>query len=347
MKWISIFDEGNEKKRETYVLLYQFIEDLIKPIRKNVFEIHSTAMDFYNSKSNDNLIKNVLDDESKISNESLNLEKVISEVERLCTESNYFLDEKIMDRLKKAFDTEVSDTGKNILGQIIENDEIAGEEQVPMCQDTGLTVVFLEIGTEVKISGDIYEAVNEGVRRGYKNGYLRKSMVKHPLDRINTKDNTPAVIHTKLIPGSDKLKIIVAPKGGGSENMSMVKMLKPSDGAEGVKKAVLDAVLNAGGNPCPPIIVGIGLGGSFEKAAILAKEALLREIDDESDNPADRELERELLELINKTGIGPMGLGGKNTALAVKVNSYPCHIASLPLAVNINCHSARHKETEL
>ena len=277
----------------------------------------------------------------------INLEKVISEVERLCTESNYFLDEKIMDRLKKAFDTEVSDTGKNILGQIIENDEIAGEEQVPMCQDTGLTVVFLEIGTEVKISGDIYEAVNEGVRRGYKNGYLRKSMVKHPLDRINTKDNTPAVIHTKLIPGSDKLKIIVAPKGGGSENMSMVKMLKPSDGAEGVKKTVLDAVLNAGGNPCPPIIVGIGLGGSFEKAAILAKEALLREIDDESDNPADRELEKDLLELINKTGIGPMGLGGKNTALAVKVNSYPCHIASLPLAVNINCHSARHKETEL
>ena len=277
----------------------------------------------------------------------IDLEKVISEVERLCTESNYFLDEKIMDRLKKAFDTEVSDTGKNILGQIIENDEIAGEEQVPMCQDTGLTVVFLEIGTEVKISGDIYEAVNEGVRRGYKNGYLRKSMVKHPLDRINTKDNTPAVIHTKLIPGSDKLKIIVAPKGGGSENMSMVKMLKPSDGAEGVKKAVLDAVLNAGGNPCPPIIVGIGLGGSFEKAAILAKEALLREIDDESDNPADRELEKDLLELINKTGIGPMGLGGKNTALAVKVNSYPCHIASLPLAVNINCHSARHKETEL
>ena len=277
----------------------------------------------------------------------INLEKVISEVERLCTESNYFLDEKIMDRLKKAFDTEVSDTGKNILGQIIENDEIAGEEQVPMCQDTGLTVVFLEIGTEVKISGDIYEAVNEGVRRGYKNGYLRKSMVEHPLDRINTKDNTPAVIHTKLIPGSDKLKIIVAPKGGGSENMSMVKMLKPSDGAEGVKKAVMDAVLNAGGNPCPPIIVGIGLGGSFEKAAILAKEALLREIDDESDNPADRELEKDLLELINKTGIGPMGLGGKNTALAVKVNSYPCHIASLPLAVNINCHSARHKETEL
>lgn len=277
----------------------------------------------------------------------INMEKVISEVERLCIEANYSLDTKIMDKLKTAFDTEISPTGKNILEQIIENDEIAEKEQVPMCQDTGLTVVFLEIGTELKINGDIYEAVNEGVRRGYKNGYLRKSVVRHPLERINTKDNTPAVIHTKLITGSDKLKIIVAPKGGGSENMSMVKMLKPSDGMEGVKKAVVEAVLNAGGNPCPPIIVGIGLGGSFEKAAMLAKTALLRELDDESNDPVDRQLEKELLEMINKTGIGPMGLGGKNTALAVKVNSYPCHIASLPLAININCHSARHKETEL
>ncbi|MCP1222927.1 fumarate hydratase [Sebaldella sp. S0638] len=277
----------------------------------------------------------------------IDLEKVTSEVERLCIEANYFLDKNIMEKLKAALDNEVSDTGKNILMQIIENDEIAEKEHVPMCQDTGLTVVFLEIGTEVKVNGDIYEAVNEGVRRGYENGYLRKSMVKHPLDRVNTKDNTPAVIHTKLIPNSDKLKIIVAPKGGGSENMSMVKMLKPSDGTEGVKKAVVEAVLSAGGNPCPPIIVGIGLGGSFEKAAMLAKEALLREIDDESADPVNRELEKDLLELINKTGIGPMGLGGKNTALAVKVNSYPCHIASLPLAININCHSARHKETEL
>ena len=277
----------------------------------------------------------------------IDLEKVISEVERLCIEANYFLDEKIMAKLKTACDSEISETGRNILEQIIENDEIAAKEQVPMCQDTGLTVVFLEIGTEVKINGDIYEAVNEGVRRGYKNGYLRKSMVSHPLDRINTKDNTPAVIHTKLIPGSDKLKIIVAPKGGGSENMSTVKMLKPSDGIEGVKKAVLDIVRNAGGNPCPPVIVGIGLGGSFEKAALLAKEALLREIDDKSPDLLDRKLEIDLLELINKTGIGPMGLGGRNTALAVKVNSYPCHIASLPMAVNINCHSARHKEAEL
>ena len=277
----------------------------------------------------------------------IDLEKVISEVERLCIEANYFLDEKIMAKLKTACNSEISETGRNILEQIIENDEIAAKEQLPMCQDTGLTVVFLEIGTEVKINGDIYEAVNEGVRRGYKNGYLRKSMVSHPLDRINTKDNTPAVIHTKLIPGSDKLKIIVAPKGGGSENMSTVKMLKPSDGIEGVKKAVLDIVRNAGGNPCPPVIVGIGLGGSFEKAALLAKEALLREIDDKSPDLLDRKLEIDLLELINKTGIGPMGLGGRNTALAVKVNSYPCHIASLPMAVNINCHSARHKEAEL
>ena len=277
----------------------------------------------------------------------IDLEKVTSEVERLCIEANYLLDKNIMEKLKAALDNEVPDTGKNILMQIIENDEIAEKEHVPMCQDTGLTVVFLEIGTEVKVNGDIYEAVNEGVRRGYENGYLRKSMVKHPLDRVNTKDNTPAVIHTKLIPNSDKLKIIVVPRGGGSENMRMVKMLKPSDGTEGVKKAVVEAVLSAGGNPCPPIIVGIGLGGSFEKAAMLAKEALLREIDDESADPVNRELEKDLLELINKTGIGPMGLGGKNTALAVKVNSYPCHIASLPLAININCHSARHKETEL
>ena len=172
-------------------------------------------------------------------------------------------------------------------------------------------------------------------------------MVKHPLDRINTKDNTPAIIHTKLIAGSDKVKITVAPKGGGSENMSLVKMLKPADGIEGVKKLVIETVLNAGGNPCPPIIVGVGIGGSFEKAALLAKEALLRDIEDKSDDLLDRKLEEELLELINKTGVGPMGLGGTNTALAVKVNSYPCHIASLPVAVNINCHSARHKEVIL
>ena len=277
----------------------------------------------------------------------IDLEAVSKEVERLCIEANYFIDEKILDKIKNAYKSEKSPIGKNILEQIIENDETASCEMLPMCQDTGLVVVFLEVGTEVKINGDIYEAIQTGVRNGYENGYLRKSMVKHPLDRINTKDNTPAIIHTKLIAGSDKVKITVAPKGGGSENMSLVKMLKPADGIEGVKKLVVETVLNAGGNPCPPIIVGVGIGGSFEKAALLAKEALLRDIDDKSDDLIDRKLEEELLELINKTGVGPMGLGGTNTALAVKVNSYPCHIASLPVAVNINCHSARHKEVIL
>ena len=277
----------------------------------------------------------------------IDLEAVSKEVERLCIEANYFIDEKILDKIKNAYKSEKSPIGKNILEQIIENDETASSEMVPMCQDTGIVVIFLEVGTEVKINGDIYESIQAGVRNGYENGYLRKSMVKHPLDRINTKDNTPAIIHTKLIAGSDKVKITVAPKGGGSENMSLVKMLKPADGIEGVKKLVVETVLNAGGNPCPPIIVGVGIGGSFEKAALLAKEALLRDIDDKSDDLIDRKLEEELLELINKTGVGPMGLGGTNTALAVKVNSYPCHIASLPVAVNINCHSARHKEVIL
>lgn len=277
----------------------------------------------------------------------LDLKLVSKEVERLCIKSNYFIDEKILGKIKSAYKTEKSMIGKNILEQIIENDEIASNEMVPMCQDTGLVVVFLEVGTEVKINGDIYSAIQDGVRNGYEKGYLRKSMVEHPLNRINTKDNTPAIIHTKLIFGSDKVKIVIAPKGGGSENMSLVKMLKPADGIEGVKKLVVDTVLNAGGNPCPPIIVGVGIGGSFEKAALLAKEALLRDIDDNSSNLIDRKLEEELLELINKTGVGPMGLGGINTALAVKVNSYPCHIASLPVAININCHSARHKEVIL
>ena len=277
----------------------------------------------------------------------IDLEAVSKEVERLCIEANYFIDEKILDKIKNAYKSEKSPIGKNILEQIIENDETASSEMVPMCQDTGIVVIFLEVGTEVRINGDIYEAIQIGVKNGYENGYLRKSMVKHPLDRINTNDNTPAIIHTKLIAGSDKVKITVAPKGGGSENMSLVKMLKPADGIEGVKKLVIETVLNAGGNPCPPIIVGVGIGGSFEKAALLAKEALLRDIEDKSDDLLDRKLEEELLELINKTGVGPMGLGGTNTALAVKVNSYPCHIASLPVAVNINCHSARHKEVIL
>lgn len=277
----------------------------------------------------------------------LDLRKVTDEVERMCIEGNYFIGKDVLDKIKEAYVKEESEVGKNILGQIIENDEIAANEQVPMCQDTGIVVVFLEIGTEVRIPGDIYEAVNEGIRRGYEKGYLRKSVVKDPLDRVNTKDNTPAIIHTTLVPGSDKVKIIVAPKGGGSENMSVLKMLKPSDGIEGIKKLVIETIKNAGGNPCPPIIVGVGIGGNFEKAAILAKKAILRDINDKSSSPINAKLEEELLELINKTGVGPLGLGGRTTALAVKVETYPCHIAALPVAINLNCHAARHKEVEL
>lgn len=278
----------------------------------------------------------------------LDLSKVTDEVEKMCMASNYYVDPKVFQSLQKAYNTtEISPLAKNVLEQILENDEIAAKEGVPMCQDTGMLVVFLEIGTEVHIPGDIYESIQEGVRRGYANGYLRKSMVRHPLDRVNTKDNTPAIIHTKIIAGSDKIKITVAPKGGGSENMSLVKMLKPADGMEGVKQLVLDLVSSAGGNPCPPITVGVGIGGSFEKAALLAKESLLRDFDDESTDPISASLEKELLEKINKLGIGPLGLGGKTTALAVKVNVFPCHIACLPVAINLNCHAVRHKEVIL
>jgi len=275
---------------------------------------------------------------------NLDLNKVTNAVEKMCMEANFYLGSDVLDNLKKIAETEVSPVGKNILNQIITNHEIAQENQVPMCQDTGIVVVFLEIGTEVYIDGDIYEAVNEGIRRGYEKGFLRKSVVKDPLDRVNTKDNTPGIIHTKLIPGSDKVKIIVAPKGGGSENMSAIRMLKPADGIEGIKQFVVETIKSAGGNPCPPIIVGVGIGGSFEKAALLAKESLMRDINDSSSNPINAKLEDELLELVNKTGVGPMGLGGRNTALSVKIEAYPCHIASLPVAININCHAARHKE---
>jgi len=277
----------------------------------------------------------------------IKLDLVTQEVEKLCIESNYFICQDVFEKLEEAYEKEESKVAKNILGQILENDRIAAREQVPICQDTGLAVIFLEIGTEVKLNGDIYEAINEGVRRGYEKGYLRKSSVRHPLDRVNTKDNTPAIIHTKLVAGSDKIKIVMAPKGGGAENMSTVKMLKPADGIEGVKKFVVDFVKNASGNPCPPIFVGIGLGGTFEKSALLAKQALLRDVNDESEDPINAKLEKDLLELINKTGVGPMGLGGMTTAIAVKVESFPCHIASLPLAININCHVSRHKSIVL
>src|SRR5690554_347997 len=211
-----------------------------------------------------------------------------------------------------------------------------------MCQDTGVAVVMLEIGSEVWFKGDLATAVNDGVREAYVDHFLRKSVVKHPFDRVNTNDNTPAVIHTKIVSG-DKIKITVAPKGAGSENMSLVKMLIPSDGIEGVKKLVLDTIFKSGGKPCPPIIVGLGIGGNFETSAIMAKEAIMREIDDESEDPIARKLEKELLTEINNLGVGPMGFGGTVTALAVKINVGACHIASLPVAINIQCHAARHK----
>ena len=254
--------------------------------------------------------------------------------------------ENVLDALKKARDEEQSPLGKQVFDQIIENAYLGREKHLPICQDTGVAVVYLTIGSEVYFEGDIYEAVNEGVRRAYTEGYLRKSVVRHPLDRVNTKDNTPAIIHIKMVPG-DVFKIDVAPKGGGSENMSTVKMLIPADGIEGIKKLVVDTVFHAGGKPCPPIVVGVGVGGNFEKSALLAKEALLREIDDESADPIANQLEKDLLELINNTGVGPMGFGGTRTCLAVKVNVHPCHIASLPVAINIQCHSARHKSCTL
>ena len=252
----------------------------------------------------------------------------------------------VLSALNRAFVCEESPQGKAIINKIISNAELASDKKLPICQDTGVANVYLTIGAEVCFEGDINEAVNEGVRRAYTDGYLRKSMVTHPLNRINTKDNTPAIIHIKSVAG-DTLKIDVAPKGGGSENMCAVKMLIPADGIEGVKRFVLETVTLGGGKPCPPIIVGVGIGGSFEKCALLSKEALLRELDDESEDEISRELERELLKSINDTGIGPMGLGGTSTCLAVKVNTYPCHIASLPCAVSIQCHAARHKSATL
>lgn len=259
-------------------------------------------------------------------------------------EANFFLGQDLIDAFNDAYEKELSLTGKEIIEQLIKNAEIARTEEVPMCQDTGFAVVFVELGQEVHILGGALEdAINEGVRRGYTEGYLRKSIVGHPLERINTGDNTPCVLHLKLVPG-DKLKITVAPKGGGSENMSAIKMLKPAEGVEGVKKFVLDTVKTAGPNPCPPIIVGVGIGGTFEKSAILAKEALLRSVGSPSPRPEIACLEKELLDEINKTGIGPQGLGGRYTALAVHVEIYPAHIASLPVAVNLNCHAGRHKE---
>ena len=276
----------------------------------------------------------------------IELSAVTDKIRELFIDACENIPENVYAVISRAKDSEKSPLGKEVLEKILENDRLAREKHLPMCQDTGLALVFLTIGSEVYFEGDIYEAVNEGVRRAYTEGYLRKSVVRHPLDRVNTKDNTPAVVHIKMVPG-DEFRIDVAPKGGGSENMSSVRMMIPADGREGVKKFVLDTVAEAGGKPCPPIIVGVGIGGSFEQCALIAKEALLREIDDESPDPIARELERELFAEINEIGIGPMGFGGTNTCLAVKVNVRPCHIASMPVAINIQCHAARHKSASL
>lgn len=274
--------------------------------------------------------------------------KIITEnVKEMCIEANHYLSKDMDIAMKNAVTTEKSELGRKILNQLQDNLKIADEEMIPICQDTGMAVIFLEVGQDVHFEGEaIDDAINEGVRQGYTEGYLRKSVVKDPLIRENTKDNTPAVIHYSIVPGN-KVKITIAPKGFGSENMSRVFMLKPADGIEGVKDAVLTAVKDAGPNACPPMVVGVGIGGTFEKCAILAKKALARPVGEHSDIPYVKDMEEELLGKINRLGIGPGGLGGTTTALAVNINTYPTHIAGLPVAVNICCHVNRHVVREV
>lgn len=273
----------------------------------------------------------------------ITVEKITDEVKRLCIETNYFLGQDVLQAFHDFREKEESPLGRGILDQLIENARIAADEELPICQDTGFAVIFVELGQDVRlIGGSLKEAVNEGVRRGYDEGYLRKSIIKDPLNRTNTGDNTPAILYTDIVPG-DQIKIVVAPKGGGSENMSRIKMLKPADGAEGVKEFVIETVQLAGSNPCPPVIVGVGIGGTFDKCAQLAKRVLLRELGTSHSDPFYAAMEKELLEKVNNLGIGPQGLGGRTTALGVHIETYPCHIASLPVAVNIQCHVARHK----
>ena len=268
--------------------------------------------------------------------------EIVAAIKKLCMEANYYLGEDVLSAIKRFEILEESPLGKEILNQIIKNAGIAAEKQMPLCQDTGLSVIFAELGQDVHVIGDFTEAVQEGVRQGYKDGYLRKSIVVDPLNRRNTGDNTPAIISSKLVPG-DKINLTILPKGGGSENMSRIKMLKPADGEQGVKEFVLETIRLAGGNPCPPLIVGVGIGGSFDLVAHLAKHALLRPVGSKHTDPFYTAMEAELLEKINNTGVGPQGLGGRTTALAVHIEVAPCHIASLPTAVNTQCHSARHK----
>ena len=274
-------------------------------------------------------------------------EDITAAVKKLFMDCNYFIGNDILSALERARDNEDSDTAKSVLSQIIENDRIAAEEEIPMCQDTGMAVLFVEYGDKVVVDGDFEEAVQQGVRLAYEDGYLRKSVVDDPVfDRINTKDNTPAIIHTKIVSG-DKITFTAGGKGFGSENMSAIKMLTPSYGVEGVKQFILDTVRSAGPNPCPPIVVGVGIGGTFERAAQLAKKATFRSIDTKNPDERYAQLEDELLTEINKMGFGPAGLGGKTCALGVNIETSPTHIAGMPVAVNICCHAARHKTTEI
>lgn len=278
---------------------------------------------------------------------TVHTDKIKEAIKEMCIEANLVLSADVERRILSAEQEETAELGRKILSQLKENMEIAKEENIPICQDTGMAIIFLEIGQEVHFEGDYLEdAVNQGVRKGYAEGYLRKSVVGDPLLRENTKDNTPAVIHTRIVPG-DKVKITVAPKGFGSENMSRVCMLKPADGEEGVKEAVLETVRLAGPNACPPMVVGVGIGGSFEKCALLAKKALTRNLDVRSELPHIRAMEEELLDKINHLNIGPGGLGGKTTALGVNIETYPTHIAGLPVAINICCHVNRHTVREI
>lgn len=274
-------------------------------------------------------------------------EEITSKVAKMCIEANCFLNDDIKNALKSGIDKEESETGKNVLKSLIDNAEIAKEKVMPICQDTGMAVFFVEVGSEVLVTGKtLTEAINDGVSKGYTEGYLRKSVVADPLERINTNDNTPAVIHYDFVPG-DKIKITFAPKGFGSENKGGLKMLNPSDGVDGIVDFVIETVKKAGSNPCPPMVIGVGIGGTMDKVAVLAKYALTRDIDSENENPYYAELEKKLLEKINMLGIGPQGLGGTVTALGVNIETFPTHIAGLPVAVNINCHVARHKTIEI
>lgn len=275
----------------------------------------------------------------------VNVNLITEKVRELCMTSNYDLPKDVEDKLREGYEKEESSFGKYSMENVLDNVKIARDENVAICQDTGLAVIFMEIGQDVHLTGgDLAAAVDEGVRQGFNDGYLRKSAVDDPIfERKNTGDNTPALLYTDIVPG-DKVKITVVPKGGGAENMSQMKMLKPAEGVEGVKKFVIESVVNAGGNPCPPVVVGVGVGGTIEKTAMLAKKALMREAGKPNPNPLYAKLEAEILEEINKSGVGPQGLGGRFTAFAVHIDYFPAHIASMPVVVNLNCHAARHKE---